>query len=104
MRFLMKWEMPTEAGNAALEDPKFGDKVMGMLKEMKAEAAYFTTIKGNRGGYIVVNMDDASQMVAMAEPVFFAFKAKVKFIPVMTPEDLAKGMPAAAKAIKKWGT
>jgi hypothetical protein len=48
-------------------------------------------------------MDDASQMVAMAEPVFFAFKAKVKFIPVMLPEDLAKGMPAAAKAIKKWG-
>ena len=105
MRFLMKWEMPTEAGNVALEDPKkFGDKVMGMLKEMKAEAAYFTTIKGHRGGYIVVNMDDASQMVAMAEPVFFGLKATVKFIPVMLPEDLAKGMPAAAKAIKKWGT
>jgi len=95
--------MPTEAGNAALEDPKFGDKVMGMLKDMKAEAAYFTTLNGNRGGYIVVNMDDASQMVAMAEPVLSAFKAKVKFIPVMTPDDLAEGMPAAAKAIKKWG-
>jgi hypothetical protein len=76
---------------------------MGMLKDMKAEAAYFTTLNGNRGGYIVVNMDDASQMVAMAEPVLSAFKAKVKFIPVMTPEDLAEGMPAAAKAIKKWG-
>jgi len=103
MRFLMRWEMPTEAGNAALEDPKFGDKVQGMLKEMKAEAAYFTTLNGNRGGYIIINMDDASQMVAMAEPVFFGFKAKVEFIPVMLPQDLAKGMPAAAKAIKKWG-
>jgi hypothetical protein len=99
----MKWEMPTEAGNAALEDPKFGDKVMGMLKEMKAEAAYFTLLNGNRGGYIIINMDDASQMVAMAEPVFFGFKAKVEFIPVMLPQDLAKGMPAAAAAIKKWG-
>jgi len=95
--------MPTEAGNEALKDPKFGDKVEGMLKEMKAEAEYFTTIRGHRGGYIVVNMDDASQMVAMAESVFFGFKAKVKFIPVMLPQDLAKGMPAAAKAIKKWG-
>ena len=103
MRFLMKWEMPTEAGNAALQDPKFGDKVQTMLKEMKAEAAYFTTLNGHRGGYIVVNMDDASQMVAMAEPVFFGFKAKVEFIPVMLPQDLAKGMPAAAKAIKQWG-
>jgi hypothetical protein len=101
MRFLMKWEMPTEAGNAALQDPKFGDKVMGMLKEMKAEAAYFTTLNGNRGGYIVINMDDASQMVAMAEPLFFGFKAKVEFIPVMLPEDLAKGMPGAAKVMKK---
>ena len=103
MRFLMKWEMPTEAGNAALEDPKFGDKVQGLLKDMKAEAAYFTTVKGHRGGYIVINMDDASQMVAMAEPVFFGFKAKVEFMPVMLPQDLAKGMPAAAKAIKEWG-
>ena len=104
MRFLMQWEMPTEAGYEALQDPKFADKVQGMLKEMKAEAAYFTTIHGHRGGYIVVNMDDASQMVAMAEPAFFGFKAKVEFIPVMLPEDLAKGMPAAAKAIKKYGT
>jgi hypothetical protein len=98
----MEWQ--AEAGNAALKDPKFGDKMMGLLKEMKAEAAYFTTINGNRGGYIVINMDDASQMVGMAEPLFYGFKAKVKFIPVMLPQDLAKGMPAAAKAIKKWGT
>jgi hypothetical protein len=100
----MKWEMPTEAGNEALKDPKFGDKVQGLLKDMKAEAAYFTTVKGHRGGYIVINMDDASQMVAMAEPIFFGLKAKVEFIPVMLPQDLAKGMPAAAKAIKKYGT
>jgi hypothetical protein len=104
MRFLMKMEWQADAGNAALRDPKFGDKMMGLLKEMKAEAAYFTTINGSRGAYIVINMDDASQMVAMAEPVFFGFKAKVEFIPVMLPDDLAKGMPAAAGAIKKWGT
>jgi Domain of unknown function (DUF3303) len=103
MRFLMKMEWQAEAGNAALKDPKFGDKMMGLLKEMKAEAAYFTTINGNRGGYIVINMDDASQMVAMAEPLFYGFKAKVEYMPVMLPQDLAKGMPAAAAAIKQWG-
>ncbi len=103
MKFLMKVEFDGEAGNKALRDPKFGEKMGGLLKEMKAEAAYFTTIKGNRGGYVVINMDDPSQMVAMAEPFFFGFKAKVKFMPVMTPQDLAKGMPAAAKAVKEWG-
>jgi hypothetical protein len=30
-----------------------------LLKEQKAEAAYFTTINGQRGCYIVVNVDDA---------------------------------------------
>jgi len=99
----MKMEWQAEAGNAALKDPKFGDKMMGLLKEMKAEAAYFGTINGHRGGYIVVNMDDASQMVAMAEPLFYGFKAKVEYMPVMLPQDLAKGMPAAARAIKEWG-
>jgi len=78
--------MPTEAGNAALQNPKFADKVQGILKEMKAEAAHFTTIKGHRGGYVVANMDYASQMVAIAEPVFFGLKATVKFIPVMLRE------------------
>jgi hypothetical protein len=103
MRFLMKVEWDGEAGNKALRDPKFGEKMTALLKEMKAEAAYFTTPNGNRGGYIVINMDDPSQMVAMAEPFFFGFKAKVEYMPVMLPQDLAKGMPAAAKAIKEWG-
>jgi hypothetical protein len=103
MRFLMKVEFDGEVGNKALRDPKFGEKITGLLKEMKAEAAYFATPNGNRGAYIIINMDDPSQMVAMAEPFFFGFKAKVKFIPVMIPQDLAKGMPAAAKAVKEWG-
>jgi hypothetical protein len=87
-----------------MRDPKFGEKMQALLKDLKAEAAYFTTVKGHRGGYIVVNMDDASQMVPMLEPLFFWFKANVKLIPVMLPEDLAKAGPAMAKAIKKWGT
>jgi hypothetical protein len=35
---------------------------------IKAETAYFTTVKRHKGGYVVVNVDDASQMLAMAEP------------------------------------
>jgi hypothetical protein len=49
-----------ENGNKALKDPLFGKKMQDLLKEVKSEAAYFTTICGNRGGYIIVNMDDAS--------------------------------------------
>jgi hypothetical protein len=60
MKYLIKVGFQNEAGNAAVRDPKFGDKMQELLKELKAEAAYFTTINGQRGGYIVVNMDDFS--------------------------------------------
>jgi hypothetical protein len=53
--------------------------------------------------YIIVNIDNASQIPAMAEPVFIWLKAEIEFIPVMTPEDLGKVGPAIEAANKKWG-
>jgi hypothetical protein len=103
MRFLVKMHIPIEAGNKALRDPEFGSKMKELLSEMKAEAAYFTTVNGQRGGYIVVNLDDASKIPAIAEPLFFWFKADIEFIPVMLPEDLAKAGPAIETVVKKWG-
>ena len=102
MRFLMKVEIPTDAGNEAISDPKFGQKMQAALKEVGAEAAYFTSLRGQRGGYIVVNMKDASQIPAFAEPFFHWLNAKVEFLPVMLPEDLAKAGPSIATAVKKW--
>jgi hypothetical protein len=42
MRYLIKMDWPNEAGNVVIRDPKFGEKIQALLKEMKAEAAYFT--------------------------------------------------------------
>src|SRR5512136_54305 len=103
MRFLMKVSMSEDTSNVNVRDPKFGEKMQALLTELKAEAAYFTTLEGRRGAYIVVNMDDASQMPAMAEPIFLWFKGKVEFMPVMLPQDLAKAGPAIASAVQKWG-
>jgi len=98
----MKFEMPIGAGNAALKDPQFGHKIGQLLAEIKAEAAYFTTINGNRGAYIIVNMTDASQMPAIAEPFFLWLQGKVEWIPCMTPQDLQKAGPGIEAAVKKW--
>jgi len=100
----MKVEWPTEAANKAIADPKFGEKVQTLLKEIKAEAAYFTTLKGQRGGYIVVNMDDVSQMPAIAEPFFLWLNARITWLPVMLPEDLGKAGPDIAAAVQKWAS
>lgn len=56
-----------------------------------------------RGGYIVVNFDDASKIPALAEPLFLWLNADLEFIPVMVPEDLQKAGPSIESAIQKWG-
>ena len=73
------------------------------LAEVKAEAPYFTTVDGQRGGYVVLDLGDASQIPAIAEPLFLWLSADVEILPVMSPEDLGKAGPAIAAATKKWG-
>ncbi|MEK6768352.1 MAG: hypothetical protein AABY85_05105 [Gemmatimonadota bacterium] len=103
MRHLLKIRFPVEPGNAAVRDPAFGAKIQQLLAEIKAEAAYFTTMDGQRGGYIVVNITDASQIPAIAEPFFQWLKADVEFVPIMGPEDLGRAAPAIEAAVKRWG-
>ena len=103
MLHIMTLRIPIEAGNAALRDPQFGKKMNDVLTEIKAQAAYFTAFNGQRGGYIVVDIDDASQIPAIAEPFFLWLKADLSFAPVMRPEDLGKAGPAIGAAVKKWG-
>jgi hypothetical protein len=103
MRFILKMTIPVDVGNDALRDPDFGMKMRSYLEDIKAEAAYFTSMNGQRGGYIVVDMSDASQIPAIAEPLFHWLCADVEFLPVMLPEDLAKAGPAIATSIEKWG-
>jgi uncharacterized membrane protein len=103
MKYIMKVRMSLERGNEALKDPQFGHKMNELLTEIKAEAAYFTTITGQRGAYIVLNLNDASEIPAVAEPFFFWLNADIEFFPVMRPEDLAKAGPAIGAAVQKWG-
>jgi hypothetical protein len=103
MRYIMKVRFPIERGNEGLMDPQFGKKMNDLLTEIKAEAAYFTTINGQRGAYIIVNLNDASELPAVAEPFFIWMNADVEWSPVMKPEDLAKAGPAIAAANAKWG-
>jgi hypothetical protein len=103
MRYILKFSFPIEPGNSALSDPKFGAKMQKLLTDIKAEAAYFTTINGQRGAYVVLQMNDASQIPGIAEPFFLWLKADIEFIPVMTPEDLMKAGPSIESAVKMWG-
>ena len=103
MRFILEVSIPVEAGNAAIRDGSLGKKIQSILEDTKPEAIYFVADKGARGAFVVVNMDDTSQMPALAEPWFLAFNVSVETLPVMTPEDLERGGPGIENAVKKYG-
>lgn len=104
MRFMLEVTIPTENGNATIRDGSLPTTMQTILEELKPEAAYFAAVgAGCRGGFMVVNIDDASQIPALAEPFFLAFNATVKFYPVMTPDDLMQAGPAIGAAVQKYG-
>ncbi len=95
--------MSVAKGNEALKDPQFGQKMHELLADIKAESAYFTTICGQRADFIIVNINVPSEIPAISEPFFLWLEADIDYLPVMTPEDLAKAGPAIDAAVKKWG-
>ena len=103
MRFLVIVTIPVETGNGAAKAGKLGATIGSILAELKPEAAYFTDRDGQRAGYIILDLPDASHIPAVAEPFFFAFNAKVEFHPVMVPADLEKASGAIEQAARKYG-
>jgi len=102
MRFLLKVNMSVESGNAAAKAGKLGATIESILAELKPEAAYFTATDGERTGFIFLEMQDASQIPAIAEPWFLTFNASIELYPVMIPKDLARASGAIDKAVKKY--
>jgi hypothetical protein len=103
MRFLLKVTIPVEAGNAAARAGKLGSTIQSILAELKPEAVYFTDNDGQRAAFIFLDMQDASQIPAIAEPWLLAFNAKIEIHPVMVPDDLAKAGNAIERAVKNYG-
>ena len=102
MRFLIKVSIPVEAGNAAAKAGKLGATIQSILADMKPEAVYFTDDNGQRTGFLFIEMQDASQIPAVAEPWFLAFNASVEIHPVMVPDDLAKAGSSIEAAVNKY--
>ena len=101
MRMLLEVSANQEIFNAGVKDGSAGQKLGRILEEIKPEAVYFSAVDGKRTAYIVVNIDNASQISSIAEPFFLTFNASVKIHPVMTPEDL--GNAGLDELGKKWG-
>jgi hypothetical protein len=101
-RFLFKISFPVETGNAAAKKDGF-KAIQSILEQQKPEAAYFVAENGKRTGILIINMEDASEIPAIAEPWFLALNAAIEVTPAMVPGDLQKAAPAIAHAVKTYG-
>ena len=100
MRMMLKVTMPHEPFNTLVRQGKVGPLIGRILEELKPEAAYFTEEDGSRGGTFIVNVDEPSQVPAIAEPFFLHFNADCRFRIAMTPDDIAKA--GLEQLGKKW--
>jgi hypothetical protein len=101
MRMMMIVTLPNEKFNAAVKDGTASAKMGKIMEAIKPEAAYFTDAHGHRTGYLIVNLPNASDIPALAEPWFLTFNAEIHLHPCMTPDDLKKsGLDALGK---QWG-
>lgn len=100
MRMLLQVRIPHAEFNAAVRDGSAEKKIKQILEQTKPEAVYFTEYEGRRGGIMIININDPSEVPKYAEPWFLSFNADVQFHIVMTPEEL--GRSGLEKLGKKW--
>ncbi len=97
MRMMLRMWMPVETGNSAIKDGSLPRAFQSLTERLKPEAAYFFSDEGKRSAMFVFDMQDASQIPAIVEPLFMGMNVAVALCPVMNAADLQKGLAEAAK-------
>lgn len=90
MRMIMHVQFPIEPFNTFVKDGSIGAKMHKILGAIKPEHAWFSEHAGKRGGILIVNVENASDVPRLAEPWFLTLNADVEFRVAMTPEDLGR--------------
>jgi hypothetical protein len=102
MRFLVTALVPVEIGNLAFKNPDFGRAVADLLADIRPVQAYFGVQAGRRCFYLLVDLQDSTQIARVAEPLWHALNAEVEFIPVMEAAELSQAAPAIRAAAAKY--
>jgi hypothetical protein len=92
MRMMLRFTLPVEKGNQAFKDGSLGKTLESIMNKLKPEAAYFGPSDGKRSGMIFFDLAEVSQIVEIVEPLFSHLNAAVEIVPVMTGDDLRKGI------------
>jgi len=93
MRLMLKFTIPVDKGNKAAKKGTIGPAIEALIKQANAEAAYFYMEDGKRAGMIIFEATDQAQMTKLNEPLMTALDAAIEIQPVLTVDDLQKGLP-----------
>jgi hypothetical protein len=97
MRMMLRVTIPVEAGNRGIKDGSLPRTIQTLIERIKPEAAYFFPDAGLRSALFVFKLDEGAQIPLSVEPLFEQLNAGVTLTPVMTAEDLQKGLAELAK-------
>ena len=97
---LLELRFPHEPFNTKVQNGTAGPLMKRILDEIKPEAVYWTEREGHRAGILIVNIDESSEVPALAEPWFLNFNADCQLRIVMSPEDLERA--GLDELGKKW--
>jgi hypothetical protein len=103
MRFMITCRIPVEKGNELVKNGTLGPTVQSIMEDLNPEAAYFVDVDGARGAHIVVDMEEASQIPPLVEPLMLALGAEIEVHPVMVLEDLGKASAEFERVAQKYG-
>jgi hypothetical protein len=92
--------LPIEPFNSLVRSGKAGEILGRIIEDIQPESIYFSEQEGCRGAIMVVEIKEASEIPAVAEPWFLNFEASCEFRIAMTPDDLMKA--DLAKLASKW--
>jgi hypothetical protein len=92
MRVMVKFTFPTQESNALVSDGSIGQTMQTIIGNLQPEAAYFCHVDGKRGGYLVANLEEGSELVTKLEPFFLQLGAEIETFPVMNADELGAGL------------
>jgi hypothetical protein len=95
MRMMLTVQMPVDAANEAIQDGRLGKIVDAALERLKPEAAYFTSVNGDRGAIFIFDLRDPSDIPTVCEPFFLELGASVDLSPVMNIDEVRAGLAKA---------
>ncbi|AJE85342.1 MULTISPECIES: hypothetical protein [Streptomyces] len=92
MRMLLMAQMDTEKASGAIESGSLPEIMQATMDQLKPEAAYFVALQGKRTALMFFDLEHASDIPSIAEPLFGRLGAQLTLVPAMDFDDVSSGL------------